>query len=106
MPDRAWKATERRVGALLGGRRVPVTGRQRGSAPDVEHVDYSIEVKHRAKLPRWILEAMDQANKAASGAQLPIVVLHQSGDRFAEALVVIKLENFLALCPIMDDRET
>jgi len=30
MPDTRWKATERRIAALLGGRRVPVSGRGRG----------------------------------------------------------------------------
>ncbi len=37
MPDKRWKATERRVAALLGGRRVPVSGRGRGDAPDIAH---------------------------------------------------------------------
>ena len=37
MSDTRWKATERRIAALLGGRRVPVSGRGRGDQPDVAH---------------------------------------------------------------------
>lgn len=40
-----WKACERRVAEVLGGVRVPITGRQRGATPDVEHAALSIEVK-------------------------------------------------------------
>ncbi len=49
-----WKACERRVAELLGGRRVPVSGRQRGDAPDVMHEWHSIELKSRRRLPIWI----------------------------------------------------
>ena len=33
--SKAWKTAERAWGAFLGGKRVPVTGRARGDAPDV-----------------------------------------------------------------------
>ena len=42
-----WKACERKVAALLGGKRVPVSGRARGHSPDIEHERLSIEVKSR-----------------------------------------------------------
>jgi hypothetical protein len=94
MTDQAWKNTERRVAALFGGERVPVTGRQRGSAPDIVHPALSIEVKHRASLPAWIKDAMDQARASARIGQVPIVVLHQAGERFGSALVLIELSDF------------
>jgi hypothetical protein len=53
-----WKACERRVAALLGGRRVLVSGRTRGDRPDVEHPTLSIECKSRKKLPAWMEDAM------------------------------------------------
>ncbi|GIV61536.1 MAG: hypothetical protein KatS3mg044_0402 [Rhodothermaceae bacterium] len=58
MPEKTWKAVERKVAERLGGRRVPVTGRSRGDAPDVAHAWLSIEIKHRARLPAWIEDAM------------------------------------------------
>jgi hypothetical protein len=47
---RDWKACERKIAEILGGVRVPVTGRQRGATPDVEHPSLSIEVKFPQEL--------------------------------------------------------
>ena len=95
MTNPHWKRTGRRIATLLGGRRVPVTGRQRGDAPDIEHPAYSIEVKHRATLPGWLLTAMYQARAAASAGRLPIVVIHEHGAAYADALVVMRLADFI-----------
>ena len=89
-----WKATERKVAAILGGERVPVSGRQRGSAPDVSHSWLSIEVKDRKKLPEWILDAMSQAVASQKPGQLPIVVLHQAGMEHSNNLVVVRLGDW------------
>ncbi len=94
MTEKAWKATERQIAAALGGERVPITGRQRGSAPDVRHDWLAIEVKHRRRIPAWLLEAMAQARASAGASQLPIAVVHEHGHRFSEALVVLRLEDF------------
>lgn len=92
-----WKATERKVAAILGGERVPVTGRQRGSAPDIAHSVWSIEVKHRKTLPEWIHDAMSQAKASIRGEQTPIVILHENGMRHADNYVVMRLADFQAL---------
>lgn len=107
MSDKLWKSVERRIAKYLGGERVPVTGRQRGSAPDIKHNWLSIEVKQRDKLPDWIHEAMDQAEKSittirsqelidfhGSMSQLPISILHQTGNRIEDAYVVLRLKDF------------
>ncbi len=93
-PD--WKRTERKIAAQLGGQRVPVTGRARGDAPDIRHAWLSIEAKHRAKLPEWLHDAMRQAEASQQAAQLPIVVLHESGQRHGQDLVVLRLADFTA----------
>ncbi len=98
MPDTRWKATERRVASLLGGRRVPVSGRGRGDQPDIAHPWLALEVKDRATLPAWLLDALDQAERSATPAQLPAAVLHQAGDRHDQALVVLRLADFVAWC--------
>ncbi len=41
---RNWKACERCIAELLGGHRVPVSGRGRGDVPDALHSRLSIEV--------------------------------------------------------------
>ncbi len=93
-----WKETERRVAALLGGSRVPVSGRGRGDAPDIAHPYLSIECKHRKSVPRWLLEAMNQASAAARDGQVPTVIVHRHGGRHAEDLVVLRLADVAARC--------
>jgi len=95
MSDSRWKATERRIAALLGGRRVPVSGRGRGDQPDIAHPWLSLEVKDRATLPAWLLDALDQAEKSATTEQLPVAVLHRAGDRHDHALIVLRLGAFV-----------
>jgi hypothetical protein len=95
MADKAWKKTERSVARLLGGRRVPVTGRQRGDAPDVQHEWLSVEVKHRRDVPQWLLDAMRQAVASVRGQQLPVAVVHQHGRPHSEDLVVVRLSDFV-----------
>jgi hypothetical protein len=95
MPDTRWKATERRIAALLGGRRVPVSGRGRGDQPDIAHPWLSLEVKDRATRPLWLLDALDQAERSATPAQLPVAVLHRAGDRHDHALIVLRLGAFV-----------
>lgn len=90
-----WKACERRVAEILGGVRVPVTGRQRGATPDVEHETLSIEVKSRKSLPGWLLDAMEQAEAASKNGRLPVAVLHQDRKPYRDALVVVRLEDFV-----------
>ncbi len=93
--DKCWKATARRIAALVGGWRVPVSGRGRGDQPDIAHPWLSLEVKGRATLPAWLLDALDQAACSATAEQLPIAVLHRAGDRHDHALIVLRLADFV-----------
>lgn len=97
-----WKNAEREIAARLGGVRVPVTGRQRGDAPDIAHATLALEVKARSALPALITGAMAQAKACAKGAQAPCVVLHQAGARYDDSIVCMRLADFAALmekCP-------
>jgi hypothetical protein len=94
MADRLWKQSERAIAKLLGGERVPITGRQRGDVPDVQHSWLSVEVKCRQQLPTWLKDALCQAKAAAKGDQLPIVVLHEEGQRYEGSLVLLTLKDF------------
>lgn len=93
----AWKATVRAVAAILGGRRVPVSGRHRGDAPDVAHPTLAIEVKHRREVPAWLLDALAQAEASARGDRLPVVIIHRHGGRRADDLAVLRLHDLAAL---------
>ena len=95
MSEKTWKAVERRIADYIGGRRVPVTGRQRGDAPDIQHPLLSVEVKHRQELPAWINEAIAQAQASAIGTtKMPIAILHECGQRHEKDLVVMTLAEF------------
>lgn len=91
---KSWKVCEQRIAEELGGRRVSVSGRARGDAPDIEHPTLYIEVKSRKRLPAWLEKAVSQAEAAAKPPQLPIAVLHQDGRRYRDALVGLRLKDF------------
>jgi hypothetical protein len=117
MTEKGWKRAERRIAELLGGRRIPVSGRQRGTVPDIEHESLSIEVKTRKSIPAWIEDALEQAEASLRDAQVPVAVLHQCGQRYRDALLVMRLgdlgatelapffENFLTSVTIQEEAE-
>lgn len=94
MANQNWKNVERVIARRLGGQRVPITGRARGSAPDIAHPWLSIEVKSRRKLPLWLLDAISQAEAAAGEGQLPICIIHKVGQRHVDDIVILKLCYF------------
>jgi hypothetical protein len=97
MTEKAWKRTERQIAALLGGQRVPVSGRVRGDCPDIEHDQLSIEVKCRKAIPIWLQEALRQAEASATDGQLPVAILHQNSRRYRDALVVLRISELAKL---------
>lgn len=104
MPEKSWKATERRVAEILGGERVPVSGRVRGSAPDIEHPLLSLEVKSRKSVPAWLTEALEQATASSRDGRPPVAVVHEAGKPYRDALAVMRLEDLAALIGPEDRR--
>ena len=92
MPDKLWKSTERHIAAMLGGKRIPILGRE---GPDIQHEVWAPEVKERKRLPGWLREAVTQAVVGAPSGKLPMVVLHAAGDKYDEALVVVRMRDWL-----------
>jgi len=88
-----WKHAERTVAGLVGGERTGPTGR---AVADVKNDWLNAEVKHRKKLPAWILSALAQARADANPRQLPIAVLHQKNQRYTDSLVVMRMADFIA----------
>jgi hypothetical protein len=93
MPDKSWKVAERKVAEILGGERVPVNGRIRGSAPDIEHPLLSLEVKSRRSIPAWLTEALEQATASSRDGRLPVAVLHQQGSHYADSVCLVRLQD-------------
>lgn len=98
MPESPWKRTERMVAKWLGGKRVPVSGRQEAGV-DIDNPWLAIEVKHRKKLPEWMRKAMAQAVAAAAMPRhwhkLPVVVLHDEGEPHGDNWVCMRMADFV-----------
>ena len=95
-----WKQHERAWAELLGGKRVPVSGRQRGDQPDVAHPDYSIECKAGAVLSTRVLDGMEQAIAAQKPGQVPIVCISnrkKGGQNTSAKYVLMRAEDFVDL---------
>ena len=99
MMEKRWKATERRIAAALGGRRVPVSGRQRADVPDIAHDELALEVKDRNALPGWLHNGLDQAHAIAKkgGGLIPCLVLREKRQRTDDAYCVLRLRDVRAL---------
>lgn len=100
MSRTSWKAAELKLARLLGGERVPVSGRQRGWAPDIAHSHLALEVKTRKRAPLLLADGLDQAEKSAvwtkkrgEGERLPMLIIHQDGTRYENAYVVVRLKD-------------
>ena len=97
-----WKASERRMAAILGGVRVPVTGRARGSVPDIEGASVAgrrlaIEHKYGSRIiSARVHEALLQARAARrSPADIAIVTIEEAGlGRLNERLVLMDAQDF------------
>lgn len=89
MPEKRWKAQERRIARLLNGHRNPNTG---AAAPDVETEWLCVEVKDREELPAWIHAALATARGHAGGNRLGIAVLSSRTEVID--LVVMDLRDF------------
>ena len=96
----SWKAAELALARYLHGERVPVTGRVRGWAPDIEHPVLALEVKTRKRMPLLLATGMAQAVAAAGwyvkkgkGSRLPVLIIHQDGTHFENSLVVVRLKD-------------
>ncbi len=89
-----WKNLERTAARKLGGERVWRGDNFYQSAPDVEHPGLSIECKYRKALPKWLVEAMEQA-KGYDAQKIPVVVLKERYQR--GEYVLLQLDDFVSI---------
>jgi len=91
----AWKNWERKVAKYIGGRRVPITGRIRGDAPDIDHAWLSVEVKYTSRdWPQKWYQARAQAEASAQPNQLPVQIYTARGMKVGDAFIVMRLSDF------------
>lgn len=98
MTDKSWKAFERRVATILGGRRNPVTGERAGA--DVETDRLAVQCKKGRRLPAYLREWLDGITAwTAQHApdKTPVVVWQAWRHTDQQSLVILTLDHFEAL---------
>lgn len=96
MPDAAWKAWERVLAAIFGGkRRGPMTRGEGGGKTDVIHPKWGIEGKLIGR-PSYsdLLNAARQAEDNSEPGQIPVAIVKKKNARSLDALVCMRLETF------------
>jgi len=93
MPDRYWKAIERRVARLFDTRRIGT--REGGPAPDWEN-DWTVGEVVCHPIPRWIYRELAQAERRVTERpKLRLLVIHEKGQELDKALLVMRLGQFM-----------
>ena len=60
---------------------------------DLSYPILSIEVKHRRAVAKMLVTAMAQAEAAAPDGKVPVVVLHEERQPYAEAFAMMRLRD-------------
>jgi hypothetical protein len=94
----SWKHAERRVARALGGQRTGPTGREDNDVKGGLAEIFAIEIKYRARLPQILTAALSQAKAGkTAGNKPPMCVIVQKGQETGEALVCMRLKDFVDL---------
>ena len=102
-----WKDVERAIAKRLGGERISNKGlglhdvKTGAATTDVEAGLFSVEVKHRKALPKWILDALQQTSDNAKDGRIPIVLLHQARMHHDKDTIMLRLQDFERLCELL-----
>ena len=94
MPDKSWKAFERRLAKRVGGRRIPVTGERDGA--DVDAGPFVYQCKLRRGLPSYLkdwLRGIVAAGERSGGAT-GVVVWKAPHARDDDAVVLLRLADW------------
>jgi hypothetical protein len=81
------KNTERAIAKIVGGKRIGTL-----CGEDIQHDDYSIEVKNRVKSTAHGF--MAQAIRNCPQGKTPMVIIHKHGDLHGNDLVCVRLKDW------------
>jgi hypothetical protein len=84
------KEAEKAIAKLLGGRRVGILGKE-----DIYHPDYTVEVKSRKAFAGS--QFLEQAEKHNPGDKTALAIVHVTGKRYADDIVMMRLKDFLTM---------
>lgn len=105
MADKTWKAVERAIAKLLGGKRrgADFRGVDAGKT-DIILPGYALEVKH-SKRPTWTLvrQVLEQAERNRSSPEdISAGIIHPAGWDYVNSFVIIRLETFIGIVKSLD----
>ena len=89
MPDKSWKAFERRVAKDLGGRRTSILGGE-----DIEHPIYSIECKLLSDIPQWLIKLWTQTAFNCPDSKTPLAIVKEKNRNDDNAFVILRYIDF------------
>lgn len=96
MPDKAWKATERRMARDVGTQRIPVTGERNGA--DFEDAIAVYQLKVRRAIPGWLWDWLGGIQGTGQRfGKAGVLVLKRPGERDADAVVVLSWKDWTDL---------
>jgi len=95
MADKAWKRVERDVAKAGGSTRTGPTGRATDDAA-WNVLPVSIECKHGQAVPKFLLDAMEQARKNCREGCVPVAAFHKTRThRYYAVLTVAQLAELV-----------
>ena len=93
MPDKSWKAFERRLARRVGGRRIPVTGERDGA--DVIAGPFCYQAKLRRGMPSYLRDWLRGIVAAGErSGTTGVVVWKAPGARDDDAVVLLRLADW------------
>ena len=85
-----WQRHERHIARQFGAQRT----RLGVAGADVVTPLWSIECKCWAKMPSKVLGALQQAERSAQAGQVALAIIHETGQRRADDLVIMRMATF------------
>ena len=83
---------------MLNGRRIPVTGIDRHGA-DVETPLFSVQVKRGRRFPSYFTDWLGGiCGTAKAAGKIGLIVWNAKGCRDSEAVVLMRMADFVSLC--------
>jgi hypothetical protein len=96
MPDKGWKAAERRMARDVGSERIPVTGERHGA--DFEDSIAVYQLKVRKAIPAWLWDWLTGIQGTGRGKRKAgVLVLKRPRERDEDAVVVLSWRDWIDL---------
>lgn len=95
MPDKGWKAFERRMARDMNVERIPVTGERAGA--DARTNLFAFQFKNRKVIPGWLFRWLAGIVQSAGRDQVGVLVLKRPRQRDRDALVILRWSDWVEL---------